>query len=713
MKTAVRIGGMHCAACAARVEQALQDVPGVRAAQVNVLDGSAHITHDGSVTEAMLREAVTRAGYTWVAAEEQKPVDDRLLPARIGGAFAVSLLLMVLHDAGMFLLPVALAALVFSAWPIYAGAWRALRGRHLTMDVMYALGIGTSAVAGLLAATGVLAAEFQLLDAALMLAGFLLAGRWLEGRAKGKTGAAIRALLDLRPATAIVLRGASEQTVSLAEVQAGETLVVRAGDTVPVDGIITAGSSTVDESMLTGEPLPVRKRAGDAVTGGTRNLTGTLRIEATAVGEETVLANIVRIVREAQSSKPPVQQLADRVTAYFIPLVLLLAGAGAAGAYLGEAGGAAALGIFIATVAVACPCALGLATPAAVTVGLGVGARAGILVRDSAAFEALAKAEAVIFDKTGTLTLGKPTLTTLHMADGMTEADMLRLAAAAEQQANHPLGDAVVAAARARGIVLPAAADAQVAAGKGVQADVDGRTVLAGSIAWLQEKAGILPAALQQQTDALSAQAATVAGVVIDGRWAGVLGISDPLRPTAAQAVAECRALGLDVWLLTGDHERTALAVAAQLGIARQNVRAGLLPEGKLQALGEVQALDAAPVAVGDGINDAPLLASAAAGIAMGGGTDIARESGSVVLMRDDPRGVAAAVRLGRAVMSRIRGNLFWAFAYNILLIPAAMGALLPWGITFKPQYAALAMALSSVSVLGLSLRLRMYQVQR
>lgn len=702
-----RIGGMHCAACAARAEQALRSVSGVDAVQVNVLDGSARITHDGSVTEAALREAVRRAGYSWVTADEQAPAADRMLPARIGTAFAASLLLMVAHTAGNFLLVPALTALVFCAWPIYAAAWRALRGRHLTMDVMYALGIGTSALAGLLAAAGMLTAEFMLLDAALMLAGFLLAGRWLEGRAKGKTGAALRALLDLRPATAIVLRGATEQTVPLAEVQEGETLVVRAGDTVPVDGNITAGSSTVDESMLTGEPLPVRKRAGDTVTGGTRNLTGTLRLEATAVGEETVLANIVRIVREAQTSKPPVQQLADRVTAYFIPLVLLLACAGAAGAYLGDAGGAAALGIFIATVAVACPCALGLATPAAVTVGLGVGARAGILVRDSAAFEALAQAEAVIFDKTGTLTQGKPALTALHAAGARTETDVLRLAAAAEQQANHPLGDAVVAAARARGIALPTAADAQVAAGKGVRAEVDGQTVLAGSIAWLQETAGVPPATLQQQADALTAQAATVAGVVVDGCWAGVLGISDPLRPTAAQAVAECRGLGLGVWLLTGDQARTALAVAEQLGIDRENVRAGLLPEGKLAALGEVQEFDTAPIAVGDGINDAPLLASAAAGIAMGGGTDIARESGSVVLMRDDPRGVAAAVRLGRAVMQRIRGNLFWAFAYNILLIPAAMGALLPWGITFKPQYAALAMALSSVSVLGLSLRLR------
>ncbi|HNW94298.1 MAG TPA: HAD-IC family P-type ATPase, partial [bacterium] len=463
----VRLGGLHCAACAARAEQALRAVPGVTRAAVNVLDGSARIEHDGRATEMLLAAAVAGAGYQWrglsvAEAPSAGPRRERNRFFRLAATFGMALLLMIVQHA--VALGAALVALAYGAAPIFAAAGRALRARQLTMDVMYALGIGISTLAGMLAAAGGLGAEFQLLDTALMLTGFLTLGRLLEARAKGKTGAAIRALLDLRPATATVLRGAAELRLPVAEVQVGDTLVVRPGDSMPVDGRITAGSSAVDESMLIGEPLPVRKRAGDPVTGGTRNLSGALRLEATAVGEETVLAAIVRTVADAQASKPPAQELADRVTAWFIPVVLLLALLAASGWLLAGATGGTALGVFIATVAVACPCALGLATPAAVSVGLGVGARAGILVRDSAAFEALARATAIIFDKTGTLTRGTPVVTVIYpLAGGETE--LLRCAAAVEQQANHPLAAAVVAAAVQRQLALPAALDLQVIGG--------------------------------------------------------------------------------------------------------------------------------------------------------------------------------------------------------------------------------------------------------
>jgi len=601
--------------------------------------------------------------------------------------------------------------------PLLARGWRSLRTGHLNMFTLIAIGVGTAFAASTVAliapelsphAPGHGGGVALYFESAAVIVVLVLLGQVLELRARQRTGGAIRALLDLAPRTARVVEGEEERTVPLEDVAAGALLRVRPGEKVPVDGVLTEGRSAVDESMLTGEPLPVEKNAGDAVTGGTLNGTGTFIMRAERVGAETMLARIVGMVAEAQRSRAPIQALADRVAGWFVPAVLAIA-ALTFGLWLGlgpEPRLAYAVVNAVAVLIIACPCALGLATPISIMVGVGRGARAGVLVKNAEALQRLEKVTVVVVDKTGTLTEGKPRLVKAVTADGFSEDEVLAWAAAVEQGSEHPLAAAIVMSAKERGLAPRAAREFTSTTGGGVSAVVDGRAVVVGKPAFLLERGISGAETFSREAETLQSQGQTVIFVGIDGRAAGLLSVADPLRASAPEAIRALHGRGVKIEMLTGDNERTAMAVAGELGLDR--VQAGVSPDDKrarvaaLRSAGEIVAM------AGDGINDAPALAAADIGIAMGTGTDVAIESAGITVLHGDLRGIVRAVVLSRAVMRNIRQNLVFAFLYNALGIPVAAGLLYPWfGILLNPMIAGAAMSLSSVSVITNALRLR------
>jgi Cu+-exporting ATPase len=637
---------------------------------------------------------------------------------RIIVGFGVSIPLMILMylphvhlpiPMSLFMLVVTLLPFIYLSYPIFLAAYRALKNRVLNMDVMYAMGIGVAYGASILGTFSiVLTEDFMFYETALMLAAFLMLGRYLEARAKGRTSDAIRKLVALAPKTATIVREDREVEVPLPDVQPGDVVVVKPGEKVPVDGEVLDGESSVDESMISGEPLPVLKRKGMQVVGGTVNQNGVIRFRAIRVGKDTVLAQIIHLVDEAQGSKPPVQRIADRAVTYFIPVVLAIAiGSFLLWYYVLGNTLLFALTALISVLVIACPCALGLATPTAVTVGIGRGAELGILIKKGEALETPEKLTAILFDKTGTLTRGKPEVTDLS-AMGITEATLLSLAASVEKNSLHPLAEAIVRKAQDGKVPLQPAEGFDTLGGKGVVARVLGEEVVIGNRLLLSERNIPVPADLEQRIAPLEGEGKTVMLVAAGGQPSGLIAVADTLKPTAKGTVEALKAMGLRVIMVTGDNPRTAGAIARQIGIT--DVMAEVLPQEKaglvkgLQEKGEVVAF------VGDGINDAPALAQADTGIAIGSGTDVAIESGDIVLIRDDLRDAVGAIQLSRKVMGRIKGNLFWAFAYNTALIPVAAGLLYPFfGITFRPEWAGLAMALSSVTVVTLSLLLKGY----
>jgi len=632
--------------------------------------------------------------------------------------FAVSIPLMAamylplplsMQDLGYVMLVIAAPVFAFVAYPIFRAAWISLSHRMLSMDVMYAMGTGVAFAASVMGTFGIiLTTEFMFYDTAIMLAAFLMLGRYLEAQAKGRTSDAIRKLAGLQVKIATVVREGKESEIPVEDLVVGDEVLVRPGAKVPVDGEIVSGESYVDESMITGEPVPPLKTKGNHVVGGTLNTNSVLTVRAEKIGKDTVLAQIIRMVEDAQGSKPPVQRIADVAVTWFIPAVLLIAaGSFLAWYFLLHSTVLFALTTLISILVVACPCALGLATPTAVTVGVGRGAELGILIRNGEALETAQNVTTVIFDKTGTLTRGKPEVTDI-LPIGITEETLLGLAAAVERNSQHPLALAVVRAARNRNVKIETAEKFDTAGGRGVEAIVLGETVLVGNRAFLMEKNVLIPADMEASITSFEQEGKTAVLVAAGGQPGGVIAIADTLKPTTKNAIARFRAMGIRVGMITGDNRRTADAVARQAGI--DNIVAEVMPQDKeaevraLQAKGEVVAF------VGDGINDAPALAQANVGIAIGSGTDVAIESGDIVLIRDDLVDAVAAIQLSRKVMGRIRGNIFWAFAYNALLIPVAAGVLYPsFGITFRPEFAALAMAASSVTVVSLSLLLKAY----
>ncbi len=582
----------------------------------------------------------------------------------------------------------------WGGWPFVSSAWRSLRHGELTMMTLIATGILVSYLYSVAVTFGLPGEVFY--DAAAMLTAFSLLGHWLEMRSRFATGRAVEALLELAPPTARRVRDGHEEDVPLDAVAVGDVLAVRPGDTVPVDGVLTEGSSYVDESMLTGEPVPVAKRPGDQVVGGTRNQQGAFRFRATNVGADTALARIVALVREAQSSKAPAQRLADLAGRYLV-IVALAAGVITFAAWLafGHQGVSFALSAAVAAVVIACPDALALATPTAITVGVGRAARAGVLFRNAAVLEAAARVDTVVFDKTGTLTEGRPSVTDI-VAAGAEEAELLRLAAAADAQSEHPLATALVEAAKQRALAVETPSRFEAVPGHGVKAVVGGRTVLVGNRTLLSGN-GVTPE-LDRAAERLRAEAKTALYVAVDGRTLGLIAVADRIRPTAHVAVRTLHDLGIRVMLLTGDSRATAAAVARTLGI--DDVRAEVLPSDKAAEVRRLEQQGHRVAMVGDGVNDAPALAAATVGVAIGAGTDVAIETAGVILMKDDPADVAAALVLARRVRRKIKQNLFWAAIYNVIAIPLAAGVLYPaLGILLKPAWAALAMSASTVTV--------------
>jgi Cu+-exporting ATPase len=657
------------------------------------------------MTRRLVISALLTVPILWAMAGEMMPAID---PMRLFGHGAVAWAQLLL----------ATPVVLWAGWPFIQRGWQSLRNRSLNMFTLIALGTGSAYLYSLLAtvAPGLLPVSFRhgasgapplYFEAAAVIVTLVLLGQVLELRARARTSGAIRALLKLAPKIAHrVDRSGAEQDVPLEAVDTGELLRVRPGEGVPVDGVVVEGGSYVDESMITGEPHPVRKAAGDRVTGGTLNGNGSFMMRAERVGVATLLAQIVALVAQAQRSKAPVQRVADRVAAWFVPAVVAIA---IIAAVIWAVAGpppqlAHALLVAVSVLIIACPCALGLATPMSIMVGIGRGAREGVLVRDAGALERLEKVGIVVVDKTGTLTEGRPTVRQVRPAPGFDEAAVLRLAAGVESASEHPLARSIVEGARSRGMVVPEVKSFDSDPGLGVQGVVDGRSLLAGN-ARLMQQHGIDVSGLQSFADEARAQGATVVFLAVDDRLAGAVSVADAIRDSAREAVASLAHSGVRLIMLTGDDERTARAVAAELGI--DDVMAGVQPQDKAAVVAELRKRGEVVAMAGDGINDAPALAAADVGIAMGTGTDVAMETAGVTLVKGDLRGIARAVRLSKLTMRNIRQNLWFAFGYNALGVPIAAGVLYPAsGLLLSPMLASLAMSVSSVSVIANALRL-------
>lgn len=730
--TRLAIEDMTCASCAQRIERALGRVAGVLGASVNLSTEQALVRHpDGTVDIAALVRAVEEAGYharvlegatddggAATRAREIKHWRDRML---LGAVLSVPLLVaMVLRvwapgsvlaavlSNGWLQLVLATPVQFVAGWTFYRDSYFNLRTRSANMSVLVALGTSAAYIYSLVDVLGGhrTALTGTYFETSALLITLVLFGKYLEAIAKGRTSAAIGKLLSLQAKTARVLRDGQQQDVPLAEVRAGDLVIVRPGERVPVDGEIVEGISAVDESMLTGESLPVDKTVGDTAVGGSINTTGSFTFRATAVGRDTVLARIVRAVEEAQGSKAPIQRIADVISNYFVPAVIGVAILTFLGWVLTTGDFTVALLSATAVLVVSCPCALGLATPTAIMVGTGRGAENGILFRGGEHLEAAGRINAVAFDKTGTITLGQPGVTDVVPIGGADRKSILEIAAGAEGRSEHPIGRAIVLAAEAGGLTPATADQVQALTGHGIAAEVGGHPVLIGT-ARLMAREGIDTVAAAEALDRLEAQGKTAVLVARDRQVVGVIAVADTVRPEAGSAIAALLGMGIDVWMITGDNRRTAAAIAGLVGIAPDHVLAEVLPEDKAGKVRELQGRGSRVAMVGDGINDAPALATADVSLAMGTGTDVAMETADITLMRGDLRGVVAAIDLSRATLGKIRQNLFWALVYNSVGIPiAALGHL-------NPIIAGAAMALSSVSVTTNSTLLKRFRPLR
>ncbi|MBZ3901730.1 heavy metal translocating P-type ATPase [Streptomyces griseiscabiei] len=735
------IGGMTCASCAARIEKKLNRMDGVTAT-VNYATEKAKVSYADDVSVGDLIATVEATGYTArepappARAEPDEPdtaQDDELLPLRqrliTAVALAVPVVAMAMIPALQFeywqwlSLTLAAPVVTYAGWPFHRAAWTNARHGAATMDTLISIGtlaaFGWSLWALFLGTAGTpgMTHPFELtivrgdgagsiyLEAAAGVTAFILAGRYFEARSKRKAGAALRALLELgaKDVTVLTPEG-GERTVSVAELKSGDRFLVRPGEKIATDGTVVEGSSAVDASMLTGESVPVEVVAGDPVTGATVNAGGRLVVEATRIGADTQLARMARLVEDAQNGKAAVQRLADRISGVFVPIVIALA-LGTLGFWLGNGAGlTAAFTAAVAVLIIACPCALGLATPTALLVGTGRGAQLGILIKGPEVLESTRRVDTVVLDKTGTVTTGRMTLLAVRPADGVDEAEVLRLSGALEHASEHPVARAVAEGARARLGSLPTPEDFANVPGLGVQGIVDGRAVLVGRERLLAEWAMELPSALRRAREAAEAAGRTAVVVAWDGEARAVLEVADAVKETSAEAVARLRALGLTPILLTGDHRAVAESVAREVGIAAGDVIAEVLPQDKVAVVKRLQGEGRSVAMVGDGVNDAAALAQADLGLAMGTGTDAAIEAGDLTLVRGDLRAAADAIRLARRTLGTIRSNLFWAFAYNVAALPLAAAGLL------NPMIAGAAMAFSSVFVVANSLRLRTFR---
>jgi len=736
-KAGLLIQGMTCAGCVATIERAVKKLPGVRSAEVNLATGTAAVEFDSSQTEvAALARAVEQAGYSARERSAERPEaeeEDERKEARswkrrliVSAIFTAPLLVLAMsHKAIQFAgmqwvqLALTLPVVIYGGGRFYRMAWGAALRGTADMNTLVAVGTGSAFLYSLVAtvtpnlvlAEGVEGPAPVYYETAAAIITLILLGRLLEARARGRTSSAIRRLVGLQPRTARVLRNGQEQDLPVDQVIPGDIVLVRPGEKIPVDGVVAQGSSAVDESMLSGESMPVEKSAGDEVFGGTINKTGSFRFEARKVGRETALAQIIELVRKAQSSKAPIARLADTISAYFTPAVIAVAVATFIAWYsLAPPADALRLAVVnaVAVLIIACPCAMGLATPTAVMVGIGRGAENGILIKSGGALELSHKIRTILFDKTGTITTGRPEVTDVIPAGGRGEAEVLSAVASAESVSEHPIGQAIFREAQGRSVTLAEPEDFQARAGHGIRANVNGQAWLIGSERLLREE-GVETAPVDSVVERLAGEGKTVVLAAAGGEIAGVIAVADRVKPEAREAIQKLQQMGLDVAMVSGDRRATAEAVAREVGVTR--VAAEVLPERKAEEVKKLQAEGRKVAMVGDGINDAPALAQADLGVAIGAGTDVAIEAAEIVLVSDDLRSVATAIELSRRTMKTIRQNLFWAFAYNVAGIPIAAGLLYPWtGWLLSPIIASAAMSFSSVSVVSNSLRLRSFQ---
>jgi Cu+-exporting ATPase len=735
--------GMTCANCANTIQRRLNKVEGVLEASVNYASEKATVSYvPGAVTRDELVAAVRQAGYDVVERAAQDAPEDAEAAARaaelrhqwtrltVGVVFSLPLFVLSMardfellghwaHEPWVNWLFLALATPVqfYVGWDYYVGAYKSLRNGSANMDVLVALGSSVAyffSVAVLVALTlgSDRLGHHVYFETSAAIITLIVLGKLLEVRAKGRTSEAIKKLIGLQPKTARVVRQGAELDIPIAELVRGDTVIVRPGEKIPVDGVVIEGYSAVDESMITGESLPVEKRVGASVIGATLNKQGLLKIEATKVGKETALAQIIRLVEQAQGSRAPIQRVVDQISAYFVPAVIGIALLTFAVWWASGAGLVPALTRLVAVLVIACPCAMGLATPTSIMVGVGKGAEVGILFKNSAALEQAHKLTAIVLDKTGTITVGRPAVTDVVLSSqaGLSRDELLRLAASAERGSEHPLGESIVRSAQEAGLALSAPAAFEGIAGHGIRAQVDGRRILLGNLR-LMEQEQVALNGLAPKAEQLQAQAKTAMWLAVDGQASGLIGVADTIKEGSRAAVQALHDQGLLVVMLTGDNQATAQAIAAEAGIDR--VLAEVLPGDKAAMVAKLQQEGYQVGMVGDGINDAPALAQADVGFAIGTGTDVAMETADVTLMRGDLRSVPQAIRLSKATMRNIRQNLAWAFGYNVALIPIAAGVLAPvaWAPDFlrqlNPILAAGAMAFSSVSVVTNALRLR------
>ncbi len=731
------ITGMTCAACVSNVERAINRQDGVLEVNVNLATEHATVRYvPGTVSRQDIIAAVEKSGYGVVdtagmeepedaeAKIRQQEIDRQKRLITVGAIFTVPLFVLSMMRHFMHTFDPIMNAFPWLMWggfpflfgamatPVViivgrqyiVGAYKALRNGTANMDVLVAMGSLAAYIYSLGALVAILMDNIEpqenaeYFETAAVILTLITVGKFLEARAKGQTSEAIKKLIGLAPKTATVVRNGTEQEIPAEDVVPGDRVIVRPGERIPVDGVVIEGRSAVDESMLTGESLPVNKNAGSEVIGATVNKQGRLIIEAAKVGSETALAQIVRLVQQAQGSKAPIQRVADKVSGVFVPVVVGLATLTFVGWLIAGAGFTAALINAVAVLVIACPCALGLATPTAIMVGTGKGAEMGVLFKSSESLETAKRLQVIALDKTGTITTGEPSVTDVQPADGVENNNLLRLVASVEKASEHPLGEAVVRAAEEAGITLAEPQGFESVSGRGVQATIDGQTVLVGSPRFITEQ-GHDTTALTEQIEQLQSAAKTAIVAVADGVVIGVLGVADTIKQSSRAAIEQLKSQGLEVAMVTGDNRLTAEAVAAEVGVDR--VLADVLPGDKSEAVKKLQSEGRIVGMVGDGINDAPALAQADVGIAIGTGTDIAMEASDVTLMSGDLHGVSRAIKLSRLTMRTIYQNLFWAFIYNIILIPVAMLGFL------QPMFAAAAMAFSSVFVVTNSLRLR------
>jgi len=717
------VAGMHCASCAQLIERSLKKTIGVQSAKVNYATERAHLDFDNDqVSVPQILKAVSDVGYSATeyrddeasraSDERQKKKTIHSLKNKMLGSLLLAIPTAIL-SMGMKIIPAieeipyrewiqfafATPIQFWAGWQFYTGFWGALRARTANMDSLIAIGTTTAYVYSLLVITSVITGDVYF-EIGGVLIFFVILGKWLEARAKGKTGDAIKVLMGLSPKTAIVVRGGEEIEIPLEQVLVGDSIRVKPGSKIPVDGVVVDGSSSVDESMVTGESMPIEKKEGDAVIGGTINKNGTFIFASTKIGKDTLLAGIIRLVEEAQSSKAPIQRFADTVSSYFVPTVIAIALiTGIAWYFLAGATLVSSLLYFVAVLVIACPCALGLATPTAIITGTGVGASRGILIKGGEALEAARKIDVVVFDKTGTLTRGKPAVTDIVPREGFLADDLLRYAASLERNSEHPLAESILKKAKEMSLQLWEVEEFSIIPGKGVQGKIEGKDVFLGN-ATIGDSSHAQPVIQKLQSEGKTSVLVTVGGEYI-----GCIAVADVLKESARDAVSALKDMQMRVVMLTGDNSRTAGAIAKQLGIT--DVLAEVLPQDKADKVKKLQKQGSHVAFVGDGVNDAPALAQSDLGIAIGSGTDVALEAGQIVLVKNDLQDVVRSIKLSRKTFGKIVQNLFWALVYNVAGIPIAAGMFAFAGFTLRPELAGLAMALSSVSVVGNSLLLR------